>query len=107
MPAGPISKRTNDLLERMAPLIAFFTESRWSQRYGQEGVADFVAGNPQEPPLPEFAQAIQRWAEPQDVHWFAYKQSEEPARHAVAAALRERRGIAFLPEDVFMTNGAF
>jgi aspartate aminotransferase len=91
----------------MAPLIAFFTESRWSKRYGQEGVADFVAGNPQEPPLPEFVEALQRWSVPQDVHWFAYKQSEEPAREAAAAALRERRGVAFQGEDVYMTNGAF
>jgi aspartate aminotransferase len=87
--------------------MRFFTESRWTKRYGQSGIADFVAGNPQEPPLPEFVEAIQRWSEPKDVHWFAYKQSEWPAREAVSSALRERRGIAYQPEDVFMTNGAF
>jgi aspartate aminotransferase len=107
MDQGPISRRTEDLLSELTPLMRFFTESRWSSRYGQPGIADFVAGNPQEPPLPEFVEAIQRWAMPQDVHWFAYKQSEEPAREAAAAALRERRGIAFQAEDVFMTSGAF
>jgi len=107
MHRGPISRRTDELLSDLAPLIRFFTESRWASRYGQAGIADFVAGNPQEAPLPEFVEAIQRWSVPQDVRWFAYKQSEEPAREAAAAALRERRGIPFQAEDVFMTSGAF
>jgi aspartate aminotransferase len=107
MDQGPISRRTKELLSDLTPLMRFFTESRWSSRYGQPDIADFVAGNPQEPPLPEFVEAIQRWAVPKDVHWFAYKQSEEPAREAAAAALRERRGIAFQAEDLFMTSGAF
>jgi len=66
-----------------------------------------VAGNPQEPPLPEFVEAIQRWAVPRDNHWFAYKQSEPQARAAVVAALQERRGVAFDLEDIHLTNGAF
>jgi aspartate aminotransferase len=107
MAQGPISRRADDLLTRLDPLVRFFTESRWAKRYGQPGIADFVAGNPQEPPIPEFVDAVKRWAEPQDTHWFAYKQSEEPAREAAAAALRERRGVPFQAEDVVMTNGAF
>ncbi len=104
---GPTSRRVDELLTQLAPLIRFFTESRWSERYGQSGIADFVAGNPQEPPLPEFVEAIQRASVPGNVHWFAYKQSERPAQEAAAAALRERRGEDFQPDDIIMTSGAF
>jgi aspartate aminotransferase len=107
MKQGPVSRRTEDLLAGQAHLMRFFTQSRWAERLGKPGVADFVAGNPQEPPLPEFVDAVQRWTEPRNVHWFAYKQSERHATEAAAAALRERRGVPFQAEDVFMTTGAF
>jgi aspartate aminotransferase len=68
---------------------------------------DFVAGNPQEMALPSFVDALGRWAEPRDAHWFAYKFNEPYAQDAVAAGLRARRGVPFEPDDVFLTDGAF
>jgi aspartate aminotransferase len=44
---------------------------------------------------------------PQDANWFAYKFNEPYAQEAAAAGLRERRGVAFEPRDVFLTDGAF
>src|SRR5690606_12469054 len=44
---------------------------------------------------------------PQHKDWFAYVESEAPARAAVVAALRERRGVVYDPEDIHLTNGAF
>ncbi|MCA1836769.1 MAG: hypothetical protein LC721_10785, partial [Actinobacteria bacterium] len=35
-------------------------------------VADFWAGNPQEPTLPGFVEALQRWSTPASIDWFAY-----------------------------------
>jgi len=103
----PVSSRIADLYQRLAPLISFFTESAWADRQGQPGISDFVAGNPQEPPLPAFVETLQRWAVPQRNDWFAYRPNDDDARAAVAAVLRERRGLPFEPEDVFMTTGAF
>lgn len=70
-------------------------------------VCDFAFGNPQELPLPEFSAAIQRYAEPKSKDWFAYKRSEPEPRAVVAKALRELRGMAFEPEDIALTPGAF
>lgn len=70
-------------------------------------VCDFAFGNPQELPLPEFSAAIQRYAEPRSKDWFAYKRSEPEPRAVVAKALRELRGMAFEPEDIALTPGAF
>jgi aspartate aminotransferase len=70
-------------------------------------VCDLAFGNPQELPLPEFSAAIQRYAEPRNKDWFAYKRSEPEPRAVVAKVLREWRGLPFEPEDIALTPGAF
>ncbi|MDP8927101.1 MAG: hypothetical protein M3O70_00600 [Actinomycetota bacterium] len=57
-------------------------------------------------PLPEYVEAIRRASIPRDPSWFAYKPNEPLARQVVAASLRQRLGIPFDPEDIFMTKGA-
>ena len=94
------------LLELEAPLLRFFGSLEGVGR-DDPAACDFVAGNPQEIALPAFVDAIRRWSVPQDKDWYAYKFNEDYARDAIAAGLRERRGVAFEPEDVFVTDGAF
>jgi aspartate aminotransferase len=94
------------LLELEAPLMRFFASLERVDPADPE-VCDLVAGNPQELALPAFVDALQRWSVPQDKDWFAYKFNEGYAREAIAAGLRERRGVAFEPHDVFVTDGAF
>jgi aspartate aminotransferase len=94
------------LVEIERPLMRFFGSLDDVDPNDPE-VCDFVAGNPQELALPAFVDALQRWSVPQDKDWYAYKFNEPYAREAVAAGLRERRGIAFEPRDVFITDGAF
>jgi aspartate aminotransferase len=84
----------------------FFTESAWARRVGETGICDFTIGNPHEMPLPAFVDALRRWAVPRDAHWYAYKMNEPASRAIVAGSLRKRRGIAFEPDDIFLTNGA-
>ena len=79
----------------------------WDSIRMHPDVCDFAFGNPQELPLPEFSAAIQRYAEPKSKDWFAYKRSEPEPRSVVAKALREWRGMAFEPEDIALTPGAF
>src|SRR5262245_63645042 len=102
-----ISHKTAGQLERLGPFFAFMTGSRWTERAGQPGIADFVVGNPHEMPLPAFVDALQRWAVPRRNDWFAYTLGEPAARDAVAASLQRRTGLPFAPDDVFLTNGGF
>ncbi len=108
MPIHRLAQSLERLLEIEAPLIRFFTDSAAARMDRDDPeTCDFVAGNPQEMALPSFVDALRRWSEPQDAHWFAYKFNEPYAQEAVAAGLRARRGVPFEPEDVFVTDGAF
>jgi len=102
-----ISRQMRAQLDELAPLMRFFNESAWSRRQREDGICDFVAGNPHEPPLPELVDALRSATVPQSDTWFAYPMSERDARHTVSAALRERLGMEIPPGDVTMTTGAF
>ena len=93
-------------IQSSTSFFTFFTQSEWSRRAGEEGICDFVTGEPQEMPLPAVVEALIRWAEPKDPHWFGYKTSEVAARSVVAESLSARLGGDFQPEHIFMTNGA-
>src|SRR5947209_9704535 len=69
-------------------------------------IANFVAGNPQEPTLPGFVEALRRCSVPASTDWFAYRMMHEPARAAAAASLTAELGIDFAAQDVFLTRGA-
>jgi aspartate aminotransferase len=108
MDAHRFSTAIDRMLQLEQPLMRFFTVSPYARRDASDPeVCDFVAGNPQELALPAFVDALQRWAAPQDKDWYAYKFNEDYAREAIAAGLRDRRGIGFEPSDVFVTDGAF
>src|SRR5688572_20560880 len=105
MEMGPISRKMAQLLEAHGRLLEFFY---WFEPLvTRPGIADFVAGNPQEMPLPEYVAAIKKWSEPRNKDWFAYQMSVPEARHAVAESLARRRGVRFAEEDIALTTGAF
>jgi aspartate aminotransferase len=91
----------------MQPFLQAITQSTYARRQGDPHIADFMAGNPQELALPGFVAALSRWSVPQDKDWFAYKVMESRAQAAAAMALSERLGMAFGPDDIFLTRGAF
>lgn len=107
MSTQPTSRRIQTVAERMSLFTRYLTESTWAERQHEPGICDFVFGNPHEMPLPGLVDALQRWSIPQNELWYAYKQSEPSARAAVVVSLRERRGLPFEPDDIFLTNGAF
>ena len=80
----PGSNTIWQLMQPVEPVYRFFVESAYARRQGEPGINDFAVGNPQEMPLPAFAAALQRWAVPQHKDWFAYVESEAPARAVVA-----------------------
>ena len=108
MKGHQLSGTINRILSFEDSLLRFFTESAWSTMDPTDPErADFVAGNPQELAQPAFVESIQRWAVPQDEHWYAYKFNEPYAQEAAASGLRDRRGIPFEAADIFLTDGAF
>jgi len=101
---SPISRLIGDVVREHEIFLGFF--ERYSDR-GANAIADFVAGNPQEMPLPGFVEALRTWTTPTSKDHFAYKQNVPEAVSAVRASLAKRRGIQFAAEDIFMTTGAF
>lgn len=96
-----------EVLKTTSDLFRFMTQSTWARRENDPGIADFVAGNPQELPLPQYVEALSKAVVPRDKSWFAYKMSEPQSQEIVAKTLRERNGLPFEPQDIFMTDGAF
>ncbi|GAA1980263.1 aminotransferase class I/II-fold pyridoxal phosphate-dependent enzyme [Microbacterium pumilum] len=68
---------------------------------------DFTFGNPHEMALPGLPAALRAQVEPRSVDWFAYQTSDRGAQEAVAAGLSAELGLAFEPDDIAMTQGAF
>jgi aspartate aminotransferase len=105
--AGMTSRRIGQLTDVLSPVLRFFSDSPYSRLVDQPGIHDFAIGNPHELALPEFVGALQRQVPPQNDHWYGYPESLPEAQAAAARALSQRRGVAFAPEDVLLTNGAF
>ncbi len=103
----PVSTRSHEIFNTMAPFFRFVSDSVWARRSGDPSLCDFVFGNPHEMPLAGFTAALQRRLVPQNQEWHAYKLNEESSQRTIAAALREQRGVAYEPDDIFLTNGAF
>ena len=100
-----IAQRVTSLSSAIEPFLRFFeTFNTYADR---PGISDFALGNPHDMPLQGFVDALQKWSQPQDENWFAYKLSEDTARQTVVEMLHQRRAVNFEVEDIFMTNGAF
>lgn len=100
-----LAKRVEAVAAAHGPIPAFLdTHFEYASR---PGMSDFTFGNPQEMPLTGFVDALQRWSQPQNKDWFAYKMHEEQACRTIAQSLRQWRGVNFEPDDILMTNGGF
>lgn len=102
-----VSDRARVAAAANARLEHFYLDSRYAQRRSDPGICDFTFGNPQEMPLAGIAEAIRARAVPHDKDWFAYKTNEPEPRAFLAAAISRELGLAFEPEDVALTAGAF
>jgi aspartate aminotransferase len=103
---APISQHLDAVRSTSAPFVEFLLGSAWAKRMGAHDICDFVVGNPHDMPLPAYVEAIRRASVPLHAGWFGYMTNEPLARDVVARSLRERLGIAFESDDVFMTRGA-
>lgn len=101
------SQRIEKMASLLAPVISFLNDSAWARHKDEPGICDFVFGNPHELPLSGFTAALQKWAEPHNKDWYAYKMNEPGSQAVIAASLRQQRGLPFAEEDIFLTPGAF
>jgi aspartate aminotransferase len=98
--------RATRMRASISPFLSFFN-GPFARLNLEPGVANFAVGNPQEMPLPQYVEALQRNLEPRDKDWFAYKLSEPESQRVVARSLSARTGLDWDPQDVAMTNGGF
>jgi aspartate aminotransferase len=99
-----IARKTQAVQRALHPFLETVIQS--PLRGGPPMIADFMTGDPQEPPPPGFVEALQRYSVPTSTDWFAYRFMHEPARQAAAASLTAELGVGFAAEDVFLTRGA-
>jgi aspartate aminotransferase len=98
--------RATRMRASISPFLSFFN-GPFARLNLEPGVANFAVGNPQEMPLPQYVEALQRNLQPRDKDWFAYKLSEPESQRVVARSLSARTGLDWDPQDVAMTNGGF
>jgi aspartate aminotransferase len=101
-----VSARGRAAAKESAVVRAFF-EGVMARTGNGADYCDFTFGNPHEMPLPGLVAALRKSVEPEREDWFAYKTSEAEPRTVLADALSRELGLAFEPEDVTLTQGAF
>ncbi len=102
-----ISKRALAAASSFSTLENFYFHSRYGERREDPQICDFTFGNPHEFPLQGLVDAIQARAVPHNKDWFAYKTNELEPRAFLAKAVSDELGLAFQPEDIALTTGAF
>ncbi len=107
MEIQPLSRRMGLVQRSLNNFVTLITDPRLEELRNDPELCDFTTGNPQEMPVPGYVESLQHWLPPQNKDWFAYKMNETKAQVAVAEGLADWRKKAFLPEDVFLTTGAF
>jgi aspartate aminotransferase len=106
MAASPVSEISRRIFETARPFVSFFMEFEQLREKAGPDVCDFAAGNPQEPALEAYGEAVRRASRSDDPQWFAYTMSDPEAQVTAASALNERLGTGYRPEDIVMTNAA-
>jgi aspartate aminotransferase len=92
---------------RSLPFYEWYSTSPHQLASDGEGTIDLLFGNPHEPPLPAYVEALKRHVEPQHPGWFAYMFNHPEAVSVVADDLSRHTGFAWQAEDVAMTNGGW
>jgi len=81
--------------------------AEWNRSLPEDRPCDFLFGNPHEVAPSGYVDALMAATRPSGKDHYAYKMNEPAATEAVVAGLRHRFGIAFDPDDIFLTNGNF
>jgi aspartate aminotransferase len=91
---------------QIGPIFEFLRNyDRWIAA-ARPDACDFALGNPQSMPLQPFVRALRDATEPRNPTWYAYKTNEAASRETIVRSLRTLTGVAYPPENIFLTNGA-
>lgn len=101
-----VSQRVGAMLPAMAAFVSAMRNPVLAEARTRADACDFLAGNPQELPLPEYVATLHRWIEPQDKDWFGYKMADRRAQEFAAESLSKELGIEFSPDDILLSRGA-
>lgn len=102
----PVSREITRAIGTLKPFLDVMTDPELTAAFEAPDVCDFLVGNPEEPALPGYVEALQKWTVPQDRRWFAYGFGHPPAQEAAATALSSELSMTFDPEDILLTRGA-
>jgi len=102
-----VSARVRSADAAFAAVKRFYFDSRYGERRLDPGICDFTFGNPHEMPLDGIVAALRERAVPHDENWFAYKTSEQRPQAFLAEKVGQELDLAFAPEDIALTAGAF
>src|SRR5258708_10897519 len=101
-----VSQRVGNMLPAMAAFLSAMRNPILAEARTRADACDFLAGNPQEPALPEYVATLHRWIEPLDKDWFGYKMADRRAPEVAAESLSRELGLEFSPDDILLSRGA-
>ena len=101
-----LARQAQALLQAQMGFFRLIMDPEIAQVFRDPDVCDFAAGNPQELASAQYVATLQRWAEPRDKTWYAYKGMDPGAQEAAAAGLTRELGMSFEPADIILTRGA-
>ncbi len=102
-----VSEQLRRSMEALSIFGTWASDPKLFERLQRPETCDFAFGNPHDLAAPEYVDAIARAARPTGPAHYAYTQNDPVAAEAIASGLRERFGISFEHEDVYLTNGNF
>jgi len=102
-----VSASLQRMMEALGGFAAWATKPELMEQLARPGISDFMFGNPHEIASREYVDILHRAVDPVDKSSYAYAMNDPTARDAIASGLRQRFGLGFDPEDVFLTNGNF
>jgi aspartate aminotransferase len=102
----PLSSEVLKGYEALQPFLTVMMDPEFRAAFDAPDVCDFLVGNPEEPALPGYVEALQKWAVPEHRRWFAYGFGHPPAQQAAAAGLSAELGLPFDSDDIVLTRGA-
>jgi aspartate aminotransferase len=105
MESTSVSRTVQRIQASMSPFLEVVLNPA-NARVRAPEACDFLAGNPQDPIVPGYVEALQRWSVPRRRDWFAYGMPDATATAAAAESLTRRLGLAFSPGDILLARGA-
>jgi aspartate aminotransferase len=106
MTDSPVAESIGRIASTAHRFFQFFSDYGPMVEQAGPDHSDLVAGNPTEPAIDGYAEALRNNSESDDPTWFAYTMSLPAAQAAAAESLNAVLGSDYRPEDILMTNAA-